>query len=94
MLFIVNSESVTLVVSEILAVQKVYSAGAQMSELELSKFFSTSIILKRLMLQTCRLHRITKRYTPVSHVDEKFHGLSVLELLTDEARKCSILAIL
>ena len=67
---------------------------AGLSELELSKFFSASIILKRLMLQTCCLHRITKRYTPVSHVDEKFHGVSVLELLTDEARKCSILAIL
>jgi len=65
-----------------------------LSELELSKHFEPPISLKLLMLQTCRLHRITKRYTPVSHVDEKFHGLSVLELLTDEARKCSILAIL
>ncbi len=42
------------------------------------------------MLQTCRSHRITKRCTPVSHVDENFHGLLVLELLTDEAQKCSI----
>ena len=39
LLLTVNSKSLTSVVSEILAVQKVYSARAQTSELELSKSF-------------------------------------------------------
>ena len=60
---------------------------AGLSELELSKKSLTSIILKQLMLQTRRSQRITKRYTSVFHVEEKCHGLLVMKLLIDEARK-------